>query len=73
MSILFEPLLSDQIAQNHFTILPVTAKHAAILTTLASHQPDLIDRLLIAQTLVEAMRIISTDSVLDAFPVTRLW
>ena len=34
---------------------------------------DPFDRLLIAQTMVEAMRIVSIDSVLDAYGVTRLW
>ena len=69
----FEPFMSDQIAQNHFMILPITVKHAAVLTTLPLHHRDPFDRLLIAQTMVEAMRIVSIDSVLDAYPVTRLW
>jgi PIN domain nuclease of toxin-antitoxin system len=31
------------------------------------------DRLLIAQTMVETMRVVSIDAVLDAHGVTRLW
>ena len=69
----FEPFMSDQIVRNHFTILPITVKHAAVLTTLPLHHRDPFDRLLIAQTMVEAMRIVSIDSVLDAYRVTRLW
>jgi PIN domain nuclease of toxin-antitoxin system len=69
----FEPFMSDQIAQNNFTILPITVKHAGVLTTLPLHHRDPFDRLLIAQTMVEAMRIVSIDSVLDSYPVTRLW
>jgi PIN domain nuclease of toxin-antitoxin system len=73
LSVPFEPFMSDQIARNHFTILPITVKHAAVLTTLPLHHRDPFDRLLIAQTMVEAMRIVSIDSVLDACGVTRVW
>jgi len=45
----------------------------AFLTTLPLHHRDPFDRLLIAQTMVEALRIVSIDSVLDAYGVTRLW
>ena len=45
----------------------------AFLTTLPLHHRDPFDRLLIAQTMVGAMRIVSIDSVLDAYGVTRLW
>ena len=69
----FEPFMSDQIARNYFTILPITVKHAAVLTTLPLHHRDPFNRLLIAQTMVEGMRIVSIDSVLDAYGVTRLW
>jgi PIN domain nuclease of toxin-antitoxin system len=69
----FEPFMSDQIARNHFTILSITVEHAAVLTTLPLHHRDPFDRMLVAQTKVEAMRIVSIDSVLDAYGVTRLW
>jgi len=69
----FEPFMSDQIARNHFTILPITVEHAAVLTTLPLHHRDPFDRMLVAQTMVEAMRIVSIDSVLDAYGVPRLW
>ena len=65
--------MSDQIARNYITILPITVKHAAVLTTLPLHHRDPFDRLLIAQTMAEGMRIVSIDSVLDAYGVTRLW
>ncbi len=41
----FEPFMSDQIARNYFTILPITVKHAAVLTTLPLHHRDPFDRL----------------------------
>ncbi len=69
----FESFMRDQIARNHFTILPITVEHAAVLTTLPLHHRDPFDRLLIAQTMVEAMLIVSIDSWLDAYPLTRLW
>lgn len=69
----FEPFMSDQIARNRFTILPITVEHAAVLTALPLHHRDPFDRMLIAQTKVEAMRIVSIDSALDAYGVNRLW
>jgi PIN domain nuclease of toxin-antitoxin system len=33
-------VMSDQIARNYFTILPITLKHAAVLTTLPLHHRD---------------------------------
>ena len=71
--ILADPRLSATALGLIFTILPIKVDHAAVLTTLPLHHRDPFDRLLIAQTMVEAMRIVSIDSVLDAYPVTRLW
>jgi PIN domain nuclease of toxin-antitoxin system len=43
------------------------------LTTLPFHHRDPFDRLLVAQAMVEQIPIVSGDSALDAYSVTRLW
>jgi PIN domain nuclease of toxin-antitoxin system len=43
------------------------------LTTLPLYHRDPFDRLLVAQALVEAIPIISSDAQLDAYSVKRLW
>ncbi len=43
------------------------------MTTLPFHHKDPFDRLLIAQAIIEGIPIISGDTVLDSYPVKRLW
>ncbi len=47
--------------------------HTAALTTLPFHHRDPFDRLLVAQALVEEIPLLSADTTLDAYGVTRLW
>ncbi len=69
----FEPFMTDQIARNHFTIVPITVANTAVLTTLALHHRDPFDRLIVAQAMVEGVPLVSADSAFDAYRVTRLW
>jgi PIN domain nuclease of toxin-antitoxin system len=58
-----------------FRILPILPAHTARLIALPfppGHK-DPFDRLLMAQVLVERISIVSADSALDAYGVTRLW
>ena len=54
-------------------ILPIGAAEAAMAGTLPPHHNDPFDRLLIAQAIVEGIPLISSDLVLDAYPIQRLW
>ncbi len=54
-------------------LLPISLAHVACVATLPFHHRDPFDRMLIAQSLTESMNIVSADSVLDAYGVTRLW
>ncbi len=56
-----------------FTILPIEPKHTAALTTLPYHHKDPFDRLIVAQAIVEGIPVISADSQLDAYGITRIW
>jgi PIN domain nuclease of toxin-antitoxin system len=69
----FESFMDQQILVNDLEILPIAVKHAAVVATLPFHHRDPFDRLLIAQALAEQIPIISGDSALDAYSVTRLW
>jgi PIN domain nuclease of toxin-antitoxin system len=73
LPIAFEPFMTDQIARNHFTIVPVAVAHAAVLTTLPLHHRDPFDRLIAATALVEGLTLVSADPAFDAYGVTRLW
>lgn len=69
----YEVFIEREIAGNQFRILPIEPKHTAVLTTLPYHHRDPLDRLLIAQAMVEQISIVSGDSKFDAYPIQRLW
>ncbi|QEL13458.1 type II toxin-antitoxin system VapC family toxin [Limnoglobus roseus] len=69
----FLDFVQHAIFDNGFTILPIEPRHTALLTTLPLHHKDPFDRLIVAQALVENMRLISADPALDAYGVQRCW
>lgn len=56
-----------------FLILPILPDHTARLIGMPFHHKDPFDRLLAAQALAEKIPIVSADSALDDYGVTRLW
>lgn len=69
----YEDFIDRGIHQNGFGILAIEPRHTAALIALPFHHKDPFDRLLIAQALVEGIPILSSDGVLDAYGVIRLW
>jgi PIN domain nuclease of toxin-antitoxin system len=55
------------------TILPITVDHADVQAGLPHHHGDPFDRLIIAQSLVEGIAIVSADAQFDAYNVNRSW
>jgi PIN domain nuclease of toxin-antitoxin system len=54
-------------------IVPVTVRYADAQAGLPHHHRDPFDRLLVAQALVGGIPVVSADSQLDAYGITRLW
>ena len=69
----YEPFFDRAIRQNGFLILPIEPRHTNMLTSLPYHHRDQFDRLMVAQSMVENLSIVSADTVLDAYPIQRLW
>jgi PIN domain nuclease of toxin-antitoxin system len=69
----YRSFMRRESARNNFDILPVSVDHAAAVSVLPLHHRDPFDRMLIAQSMVEEVPIISGDIAFDAYPVTRLW
>jgi PIN domain nuclease of toxin-antitoxin system len=69
----YETFMQREITNAKLTIVPLTMKHAATMTSLPLHHRDPFDRLLIAQSMVENLPLVSADSAFDAYPITRLW
>lgn len=65
----FEEIVADQ----GFTELPITVRHARIAGEMAITHKDPFDRFLIAQAQTEGMVLVSNETLFDGFAVLRCW
>lgn len=71
---LFSILLPREIQNNDFRYLTIEYKHAEYTVNLELHHKDSFDRLLIAQSLVENMPLISNETIFDHYSgLDRRW
>lgn len=68
-----ETFLVNQLETNNVNLLNITLPHAVRVATLPLHHRDPFDRLLVAQSLVEELPLLSKDDRFDAYGVVRLW
>lgn len=73
LTVPYERFWRSGIEDNRFRILPIELHHTAALVTLPFHHRDPFDRLLIAQSLVEGIPLVSADAQFDAYSIRRLW
>jgi len=69
----FAAFWDEQLKGNDFTLLPIAVSHAARVVELPFHHRDPFDRLIIAQSLVESVQVISNDTLFDQYGVDRIW
>jgi PIN domain nuclease of toxin-antitoxin system len=65
--------LPRELATNHFDLLAIDLRHATFVEMLPHHHRDPFDRLLIAQSIIEAFLVLSVDAAFDLYGVSRLW
>jgi PIN domain nuclease of toxin-antitoxin system len=65
--------LAQQCVQNGFVLLPITQQHCVQTYHLSLLHRDPFDRILVAQCQVEALAILSADSLVAQYPVTVIW
>jgi PIN domain nuclease of toxin-antitoxin system len=65
--------LSEEIAANGFVELPIAARHAEFAGNLAAHHDDPFDRMLIAQSLLEGLTIVTHDKRFAHYKPQILW
>jgi PIN domain nuclease of toxin-antitoxin system len=65
--------LPREIATNHFDLLAIELRHATFVETMPIHHRDPFDRLLIAQSVLEKIEIVSKDVQFDPYGVQRIW
>lgn len=69
----FETLFPEQLENNSIGILGITVEHLKAVCNLPFHHRDPFDRLIIVQSQVEKLPIISTDTIFDSYGVKREW
>jgi PIN domain nuclease of toxin-antitoxin system len=69
----YRPWIEKAIADLGASLLPITLEHAGALVRLPMHHRDPFDRLLVAQSMIEKLLVVSADAQLDAYGITRLW
>ncbi len=65
--------ISNQQRTNNIQLLPVNIEHIFALNQLPLHHRDPFDRLLLAQSLVEDITLVSKDQRFSQYPVKLLW
>jgi PIN domain nuclease of toxin-antitoxin system len=73
LSLPYRQWMNKAMADLGLAVLPITVDYAEVQSGLPRHHGDPFDRLIVAQAIVEGVPIISSDSQLDAYGVTRIW
>ena len=73
LDISFANLMEQHITGNAIDLLPIRPAHLDVLKTLSFHHRDPFDRLIIAQSIVENVPILSRDITFDLYPIERRW
>lgn len=68
-----ETYVPERIRHHGFGVLPVQLDHALRAGALPRHHGDLFDRLLVAQSQVEDVPIITADPLLNLYDVETIW
>ena len=69
----FASFWDEQMRINDFVLLPISVSHTAQVAALSYHHRDPFDRLIIAQSLVEGIPVVSSDGLFDLYGVERTW
>jgi PIN domain nuclease of toxin-antitoxin system len=65
--------VAEHVLGSQIEVSPILPAHVVVTGSLPLHHRDPFDRILVAQSLVESMPIVSADTALDAYGVVRIW
>lgn len=65
--------ISEQLVINDIKSLPIQMKHALHVYTLPNYHRDPFDRLLVAQSQIENLPLITADAQIARYPVKIIW
>ena len=66
-------IIEREMRGNFIKFLPITKEHCNYLTELPFHHRDPFDRLLVAQTKIEEMSLLSSNSRLKKYGIEVIW
>lgn len=69
----FADLVEQQVCKNAIELLEIRAEHLDQLAKMPFHHKDPFDRLIVAQSIVESMAVLSKDSTFGSYSITLLW
>jgi len=69
----FDEFIDYQLNTNLFQVLNINIFHLKLVADLPLNPRDPFDRLLIAQSMVEDIPVITNDAAFDQYPVSRIW
>ena len=69
----FEQFIADQLFQNSITPLPVMMSHALRVKELPLHHRDPFDRILVVQSQMEKIPLVTIDPAFAAYDVEIVW
>lgn len=73
LSMPYQQWMNQAVNDLGMTVLPITVEYAAAHGNLPRHHGDPFDRLLVAQSQVENIHLVSADPVFDQYGINRLW
>jgi len=65
--------LTNELLTHGFDLLPIMHLHAISVSTLEFIHKDPFDRLLVAQSKIERVPIVSRDKIFDEYKIRRIW
>ena len=68
-----EQFIFEQLALNDITVLPISMSHALRTAALPDHHRDPFDRMLVAQSQIEQLPIVTTDPLITRYAVEVIW
>lgn len=68
-----ESFIPEQLAANNMTVLPVQLHHALHVSMLPRYHRDPFDRILIAQSQVESLPLVTVDAKISRYAVDIIW
>ncbi len=68
-----EYFIEDRLVRNRWTELPIARRHALRAASLPPIHRDPFDRILVAQSQIESIPLITTDAAITRYDVETIW